>query len=88
MLSSEQATRYRGITARLNYLAADRPDIQFSVKEVCRDMSTPSAGSWRKLERIGRYLVGCPRLIWRFDLQHELEHFDAFSDANWAACRI
>ena len=32
LLSSEQATRYRGITARRTYLAADRPDIQLSVK--------------------------------------------------------
>ena len=69
-------------------MAADRPDIQLSVKKVCRDMATPSTGSWRKLERTSRHLVSCPRLVWRFDLQHELDNVDALPDANWAACRI
>ena len=31
------------IAARANYLAMDRPDPQFSVKEVCRSMSSPKA---------------------------------------------
>ena len=35
-LSPEEATRYRGIAARVNYLAADRPDIMYTVKELCR----------------------------------------------------
>ena len=55
-LNAEQSTRCRGITARINDLASDRPDVQYSVKEVCRDMSSPSTGSWRRLERIGGIL--------------------------------
>ena len=34
-LNPEEAIRYRGITARAKYLAADRPDIMYSVKELC-----------------------------------------------------
>ena len=50
MMSSQQATRYRGITARLNYLAADRPDIQFSVEEVtCRPRRLDPGGGSRGL---------------------------------------
>ena len=86
-LEPEQATRYRGIAARINYLAFDRPDVQFSTKEVCRDMSSPSTGSWRRLVHIGKYLLGRPRLIWKFDLQNVDEVIDGFSDANWAGCR-
>ena len=86
-LGAEQATRYRGIAARINYLASDRPDVQYSVKEACRDMSTLSTGSWTRLERIGKYLLGRPRLIWKFALQSAIECVDAFSDANWAGCR-
>ena len=32
-------------------------------------------------------MIGSPKLVWRFEMQHELEHFDIFSDANWASCR-
>ena len=40
-LSSEEASQYRGPTARLNFLAADRPDIAYAVKELARTMSKP-----------------------------------------------
>ena len=86
-LEDEEATRYRAIAARINYLSADRPDLQYAAKEVCRDMSTPTDGSWRRLVRIARYLIGHPCLIWKHELQDEVETAEAFSDANWAGCR-
>ena len=42
-------TKYRYITARLNYMASDRADLQYSVKELCRDMSAPTDVSLQKL---------------------------------------
>ena len=81
-VSDEMATKYRGVVARINYLAADRPDIQYATKEACRDMSCPTSGSLRRLERIGKYLVGKPRLIWHFELQGPVGYVDAFADAN------
>ena len=50
-------------------------------------MSSPTDGSWRRLIRIARYLIGSPRLIWKYDLQDEIETAEALSDANWAGCR-
>lgn len=47
-LDASEAMRYRAITARLNYLAPDRPDIQYAVKEAARSMSKPLAGHWTK----------------------------------------
>ena len=35
-LVGEEATRFGAVAARANYLAADRPDIQYAVKEICR----------------------------------------------------
>ena len=37
--------------------------------------------------RIARYLVGKPRLVWRFDMQGSVGVVEAFSDGNWAGCR-
>ena len=85
-LDPERAKLYCGVVARLNYLSADRPDIQHSTKGACRDMARPAEGSWRRLERICRYFIGRPRPIWRFDLQHLITAIEAFSDANWAGC--
>ena len=56
-LKGEDATRYRALMARGIYLAQDRTDIQFAVTELGRDMSCPSGKGWRRLKRLGRYLV-------------------------------
>ena len=45
LLSNSESTRFRAIVARSNYLAQDRSDIMFSVKELTRHMSNPSADS-------------------------------------------
>ena len=56
-LNARDTTRYRAIAARANYLAADRPDLMYAVKELCRGMAKPTELHWNKLKRLGRYLV-------------------------------
>ena len=68
-MPEKPAREYRALAARSNYLAADRMDIQFAVKEMCRGMSAPTFGDRRKLKRLGRYLKGKPRLISEFGWQ-------------------
>ena len=43
-LVGEDITRYRGVIARCNYMAANRPDCVFAIKEGCREMSKPTTG--------------------------------------------
>ena len=38
-LNEVQSLRYRATVARLNYLAQDRSDIQFAVKQLAREAS-------------------------------------------------
>ena len=58
----EEVWRYRCVVARANNLAQDRPDIRFTVKELCRKMSKPNLNDWRALKKLCRYLRGRPRL--------------------------
>ena len=62
-LEAGEATRYRALVARLNYLALDRPHIMFGVKEVANRMSAPCTPDWNLLKRIGRYLRLVPRAV-------------------------
>lgn len=78
---------FRGVAARCNYLSMDRPDIMFASKEVCRDMSKPTIASLKRLKRIGRFLKGRPRLVWKFIYQHKPDTLVVNSDANWAGCK-
>ena len=85
-LSNQDHKEFRQVAARANYLAMDRPDIAYAVKEVCRGMAAPLVHHARKLKRIGRYLAGSPRLIWKFEWQQP-QAITAFSDSDWAGCR-
>ena len=83
-LEGEEATRYRPLATRANYLAADRPDIMYSVKELCRGMAKPTRAYWHKLKRLGRYLVDNSRTLMRFDWQGNEPEVTGFSDSDWA----
>ena len=62
-LPRDKLTPYRAVVALANYLSADRPELQFAAKEVCRWMSSPTELSLNALTRLGRYLVGHRRLV-------------------------
>ena len=51
-LSPESAKLYRAVAARLNYIAPDRPDIAYEVKEAARSMSSPRDSDFRMLRKI------------------------------------
>ena len=87
-LSPSDTTRYRATAARANYLAADRPDIMYAVKELCRGMAKPTRLHWHKLKRLGRYLLENRRTILRYDWQGQEPEITGYSDSDWAGCRV
>ena len=86
LLEKEEATQYRKVAATLNYVAADRPDLQFSVKEAARDMATPKVRSLKLLKRIARYLKGKPRLVLHYPWQDADIGISTYSDSDYAGC--
>ena len=68
-LGPEDTTRYRAIVARANYLAADRLDLMYSTKAVCRGVAKPTKQDWHKIKRLGRCLVGSGRTVMKRDWQ-------------------
>ena len=77
---------FRGVAARANYLAADRPEIQFASKEICRWMAKPTTGGVLALKRLGRYLEGRRRVVYRYPWQ-KTRRIDVYSDTDWAGCQ-
>ena len=68
-LVDEELTMYQSLSARLNYWALDRADIQFSVKELMRKMSKPYKSDVQAPKRVARFLLGVPRVIQEFPWQ-------------------
>ena len=86
-LGPMQSTEYRALAARCNFLAQDRPDLQYAVKEVCRGMAKPTEEDMHKLKRIARYLSQAPRLVFTWPFQHKPKILQVYSDTDWAGCR-
>ncbi len=84
-LAPEKTSPYRAVVARANYLAADRPELQFSSKEACRWMSAPTELSLGALKRLGRYLSEHRRLVFKYPWQ-TAEKVEVYSDTDWGGC--
>ena len=80
--SAGEATRYRALVARLNYLSQDRPHVQYVVKEASRRMSSPRESGWVALKRIGRYLAGALRTVQLFVWQDGETRLNSYSDSD------
>ena len=76
---------FRAVAARGNFLAADRPELQFSCKEICRWMSSPTEHSLKALKRLGRFLEGHRRLVYEYPWQ-DASSIETYSDTDWAGC--
>ena len=74
VLDRGEAKLFRGMAARLNFLSLDCPNLQFAVKQCSKEMSKPVRGSWKRLKKVARYLVGVERVVWEFDFQDEARY--------------
>ena len=84
-LPERDHTKFRGDSARGNYLSADRPGIISAAKEICRFMSKPTDVTQVAVKRLGRYLRRRPRLVWQYPYQRA-DRLEVYSDADWAGC--
>lgn len=82
------ATAYRALAARMNYLAVDRPDLSFATKEICKSMSSPMQKDWEKIKRAARYLIKVPDLAAVFPWGNgEDPVLRVYTDSDWAGDR-
>ena len=86
-MSAEDAKIYRGLVARANYLAQDRTDISFAVKELCRNMASPKEHNWRAHKRLARYLVDTRRMVVDFEYQNKPNKIRVWVDTDHAGCK-
>ena len=80
-----RTSRYKSVVARANYLAHDRPEIQYATKECARKMSKPTEKDWQKLKRLARFLKGHQRTTLHYEWQNPVDQVTAHTNAKWAA---
>ena len=74
------------MVARPNFLAQDRTDIQFAVKEACRRMANPRIKDLTALKRVVRFVKGISRLVHLFRRQELPKEITIWTDTNFAGC--
>ncbi len=83
-----EAKLFQQAAGLLNYIAIDRPDIQYSVKVILTDMSKPLVISMLRVKRCVRYLKGKPSVAWVFAYQTMPKAVLYETDSDWAECEI
>jgi hypothetical protein len=57
-LNAGRHTQYRRCVGRLLWAINERPDLAFCIKELERDVASPTSASWANLKKLCRYLRG------------------------------
>ena len=88
-LGDGDAKRYRGLAATINYLASDRPDLQFTASVLGRTMARPTQQSWANLKRAARYLKRHSRVVFEYPdaVWEDVRTLVGYSDSDWAGCK-
>jgi len=87
-LSGEATSAYRRTAARAGFLAMDRFELLFPSKECLRGMSKPTTAHVRMLKRIGRFLIGKPRVGILYQFQRKGSYVDSIGDTDYNQCPI
>jgi hypothetical protein len=75
---------YRSVVGALQYCTLTRPDIAFSVNQLCQHMHNPTAVHWSAVKRVLRFFKNT--------VDHGLFYskttlqLNAFCDSDWAGC--
>ena len=78
---------YRQVVGKMMWLASDRPDLTYAIKELARAVQQPNVEDMQKLKRLGKYLANTLDMVWRLDvdMKQSLAEVRVITDANWAA---
>ena len=86
-LSPADATMFRALAARANYLAQDRPDLAFPAKEMRREFAVPTRKSRERLEKYAGTHVVCQDLCTHTLFQSTPPNMTMYVDTGFAGCR-
>ena len=88
-LTVEEGRAFRGLAARLSYMAQDNPALQFPAKEVCRAMANPTVKDFQKVKKVVRFAKGMGQVKFLYEWQSEQEarEITVIVDSDWAGCK-
>jgi hypothetical protein len=90
-LSPADHSLYRTVVGKLLYIATERPDMQYAVKERSRSLSSPTQGDMKELKKLARYLAGTMDVVLELNVDASYTMgsvtVKGCSDSDWAKNR-
>ena len=86
-LDEEESKVYKTATGILMYVSPDRPDAQYAIRELTKDLKNPTSLSMQALIRVVRYLNGTMDYGIKFSPEGSMEALEVYSDTDWANCK-
>ena len=88
LLDSAEHSLYRTIVGKLMFIAAERPDIQFCVKECARGVQSPSSRDMQRAMRICRYLMGTREWSLKLEPWKDVDTLQVVVDSDGATDKV
>ena len=63
------------------------PDLQYAAEEVSKEMARPKLGSWKRLKKVVRYILGREAVVWKYGWQTEEAQLVVKTDSDWGGYR-
>ena len=86
LLGPGDTQRYQSVAALLNFIALDRPELLYAVKELMRKMAAPTAQDEVGLKRVVRFLKTLPRLVASYAWAPLSQSLEIYTDSDHAGC--
>ena len=86
-LEEAEAKIYRSCTGILMYVAPERPDAQYCIRELTKAMKEPTTKDKQSLVRVVRYLSGTRSFGVEIRSGKDSTVLQVYSDTDWAACK-
>ena len=83
-LSGSDAKLFRSLAARVNYVAADRPDLSLAACVLASRMAVPRGGDLLLVKRVVRYMRAFPDLVMTYAWQEDGPAVRGTTDTDWA----
>lgn len=75
---------YRSAVCTALYLAKRRPDLQSTVRWLCKRLKEPDVQSWRQLVKMARYMKGTKDMATFYPAEGPVTHIGGYLDGDWA----
>ena len=86
-LNDGDTKKYKTAVGTLMYMAPDRPDCQFAIRELTKNLKEPKVMDMQALVRLTRYLIHTADYGIKFKAGESPEYLDCYSDTDWGNCK-